>query len=133
MSELEILLTNMQEATLEAIISKKQINMIIDYINKLLKENKQLKEELENDIDRYEDTISYQLGFDKGKEYLQQRIDKAIEYIKPYRVIDKNIGWLEFTLENKMELLEILEGKVIEEIPQFKGTLEELDNLTLGE
>lgn len=48
----------------------------------LYEENKQLKEQLENDIDRYEDTISYQLGFDKGKEYLQQRIDKAIKYIK---------------------------------------------------
>ena len=43
---------------------------------------KQLKEQLENKIDLYEDTISYQLGFDKGKEYLQQRIDKAIEYFK---------------------------------------------------
>lgn len=71
----------------------------------------QLKEQLANDIDRYEDTISYQLGFDKGKEYLQQIIDNAIEYIKPYRVIDRNIGWLEFTLENKMELLEILGDK----------------------
>ena len=48
----------------------------------LKEENKQLKEQLENDIDRYEDTISYQLGFDKGKEYLQQIIDNAIEYIK---------------------------------------------------
>jgi regulator of replication initiation timing len=48
----------------------------------LQQENKQLKEQLENKIDLYEDTISYQLGFDKGKEYLQQKIDKAIEYIK---------------------------------------------------
>ena len=57
-------------------------------IKDLKQENKQLKEELENDIDRYEDTISYQLGFDKGKEYLQQRIDKAIEYIKNWRLYD---------------------------------------------
>ena len=33
-----------------------------DKIDILQQENKQLKEELENDIDRYEDTISYQLG-----------------------------------------------------------------------
>lgn len=46
----------------------------------LEKENKQLKEQLENKIDLYEDTISYQLGFDKGKEYMQQRIDKAIDW-----------------------------------------------------
>ena len=39
----------------------------------------------------------------------------------------------EVPLDMLEELLEILEGKVIEEIPQFKGTLEELDNLTLGE
>lgn len=42
---------------------------------------------------------------------LQDRIDKAIEYIKPYRVIEHNIGWIEFTLENKIELLEILGDK----------------------
>ena len=55
---------------------------IFNNIEELEQENKQLKEQLENDIDRYEDTISYQLGFDKGKEYLQQIIDNAIEYIK---------------------------------------------------
>lgn len=49
---------------------------------KLEQKNKQLKEQLENKIDLYEDTISYQLGFNKGKEYMQQRIDKAKEYIK---------------------------------------------------
>ena len=89
-------------------------------INEQALEIARLKEELENDIDRYEDTISYQLGFDKGKEYLQQRIDKAIEYIKPYRVIDKNIGWLEFTLENKMELLEILVPKGFSSYEDYK-------------
>ena len=49
-----------------------------------IKEIKQFLVELlnENKIDLYEDTISYQLGFDKGKEYLQQIIDNAKEYIK---------------------------------------------------
>ena len=41
-------------------------------INTQALEIARLKEQLENDIDRYEDTISYQLGFDKGKEQLQQ-------------------------------------------------------------
>ena len=43
---------------------------------------------------------------------LQKRIDKAIEYIKPYRVIE-DIGncWVEFTLEDKAKLLEILGDK----------------------
>lgn len=82
--------------------------LIIKYDKKVMKleqENKQLKEELENDIDRYEDTISYQLGFDKGKEYLQQRIDKAIEYIKSY------LPNYDFDHSNLEKLLEILGDK----------------------
>ena len=58
--------------------------LLIEKVKELQQENKQLKEQLENKIDLYEDTISYQLGFDKGKEYLQQRIDKAIDFIKEY-------------------------------------------------
>ena len=58
-----------------------QIHCIYDYITNLQEENENLKEQLENDIDRYEDAISYQFGFDKGKEYIQQRIDKATNYI----------------------------------------------------
>ncbi len=43
----------------------------------------------------------------EAKEIIQ-RINKAIEYIKPYRMIEHNIGWIEFTLEDKIKLLEIL-------------------------
>lgn len=60
-------------------------------IAKLEKEIEELKEQLANDIDRYEDTISYQLGFDKGKEYLQQKIDKAIEVLKEIEGCDAYI------------------------------------------
>ena len=67
---------------LDNVETKEKATKLVFYIKDLQQENKQLKEQLENDIDRYEDTISYQLGFDKGKEYLQQRIDKAIEYIR---------------------------------------------------
>lgn len=63
-------------------ILNKKIDAQDKIINTQALEIARLKEQLENDIDRYEDTISYQLGFDKGKEYIQQRIDKAIEYIK---------------------------------------------------
>ena len=59
-------------------------------INTQALEIARLKEQLENDIDRYEDTISYQLGFDKGKEYLQQKIDKAIEEIN-YMITNADI------------------------------------------
>ena len=64
----------------------------IDYITNLQQQNKQLKEKLENDIDRYEDTISYQLGFDKGKEYMQQRIDKANELLSKIVVCEREDG-----------------------------------------
>lgn len=77
---------------------------------KLKQENKQLKEELENDIDRYEDTISYQLGFDKGKEYMQQRIDKAIEYIELWHYRN-DFRVNSFTKGVKEDLLEILGDK----------------------
>ena len=70
-------------------MNKEQKEYAIEYIMQLQEENykleqqnQKLKEQLENDIDRYEDTISYQLGYDKGKEYLQQIVDNAIEYIK---------------------------------------------------
>ena len=71
---------------------KEEVEMIYrdNDIRYLEQENKQLKEQLENDIDLYEDTISYQLGFDKGKEYLQQKIDKAIECIK------KDTRWFDY-------------------------------------
>ena len=83
-------------------------------IETLQQENKRLKEELENDIDRYEDTISYQLGFDKGKEYLQQRIDKAYNSLGILLQIleeqsgDKDIKWI---LERLNPIQEILGDK----------------------
>lgn len=92
------------------------LDMMQDYdisLSKLQRENKKLKEELENDIDRYEDTISYQLGFDKGKEYLQQRIDKTIENIKiTIKIIKEQPSSCElndiWTLEHLNSFLEIL-------------------------
>ena len=74
------------------------------YVNQLQQENKQLKEQLENDIDRYEDTISYQLGFDKGKEYLKQEI---LEFINNLRGQDKD----EFLGYGGDVILEILGDK----------------------
>jgi len=58
-------------------------------------------------------------------------INKAIEYIKDhYNLATKEEGVAFFILRDN--LLEILGDREIEEIPQFKGTLEALDNLTLG-
>ena len=88
---------------------------ILNYINKLAKENKELEKQLENKIDLYEDTISYQLGFDKGKEELQQRIDKAIEYINK-RFVHEGEYWVRKAYhfrntEYGKDLLEILGDK----------------------
>jgi len=47
---------------------------------------------------------------EKQEKDYQTRFVKAIEYIKPYRVIDEKY-WIEFTIENKIELLEILGDK----------------------
>ena len=58
------------------------------------------------------------------------KIDKAIEYIKKEDEWVKNSDYKLLKIE---PLLEILEGKEIKEIPQFKGTLQELDNLILGD
>ena len=70
----------------------------------LLQENKQLKEQLENKIDLYEDTISYQLGFNKGKEYLKQEI---LEFVNNLEGGDKE----EFLGYGGYELLAILGDK----------------------
>lgn len=90
-------------------------------INEQALEISQLKEELENDIYRYEDTISYQLGFDKGKEYLQQRIDKAIEYIKNNSLYYENYDYNE---EDELELKYVYDDKAREDLLEILGDKE---------
>ena len=75
-----------------------------DIPNQVAKYIQELEEQLENDIDRYEDTISYQLGFDKGKEYLKQEI---LEFINNLRGQDKD----EFLGYGGDVILEILGDK----------------------
>lgn len=83
----------------------KSINSINKY---LFSEN----ERLNTIIDELEEKRKYDLCFishlKKDKKQLQQRIDKAIEYIK--NSID-NTGWLEIGNEDVKELLEILGDK----------------------
>lgn len=73
-------------------------------IAKLEKEIKKLKEQLANDIDRYEDTISYQLGFEKGKEEIKKEI---LEFVNNLNGGDKQ----EFMGYGGYELLKILGDK----------------------
>ena len=81
-----------------------QLEIADKKINELQQENKQLKEQLENKIDLYEDTISYQLGFDKGKKQLKQEI---LEFIDTLQGGDKQ----EFIGYGGYELLKILGEK----------------------
>lgn len=65
-------------------------------------------------------------------ENLQERIDKAIDYInKHMRIDDEYPDYMEMLIEERNELLEILRDKGIEEIPLFDGTLEQLNNLSI--
>jgi DNA repair ATPase RecN len=61
------------------------------------------------------------------KQIIEQnkRIDKAIEYINNYM---PNYDFDHYNLE---KLLNILKGEDIKEIPQFEGTLEQLDKLSI--
>lgn len=63
-------------------LEREEAQELIDYYENMEQENKQLKEQLENKIDLYEDTISYQLGFDKGKEKYYQALLDIKEYIE---------------------------------------------------
>ena len=72
--------------------------------------------------------IKYTEKLWKEKEELQQKIDKAIEYLKTFHFID-NIRVLD--IKEYEKLLEILGDKEIEEIPLFEGTLEQLNNLSI--
>lgn len=64
-------------------------------------------------LDFYREIVNSEKSFDIDYKNLSkqliERIDKAIEYIKPYR--DETANWYEFTIQNKCELLEILGDK----------------------
>jgi len=97
----------------------------VDDINYILQENKQLKEKIERlkeQINAYENPDDMTLMFmwcdEKAKDKinkLQQKIDKAIEYIKEhsYLVQDKELNGIplmSLRLDNCYDLLEILGG-----------------------
>ena len=69
------------------------------------------------------------------------KLNEEVEIIEENKGIEK-LEFLDNSTDNedilRMKINEIIDflnkkNKEIEEIPQFKGTLEELDNLTLGE
>ena len=66
---------------------------------KLVQENKQLKEELENDIDRYEDTISYQLGYDNAKAFYEKILTELERALKDHKEIKEKTNTKEYYIE----------------------------------
>ena len=98
----------------------------------LQQENKQLKEQLEYlRSNEYLNQVKWERTFNEELvKDLQQKIDKAIEYIKLGKTFDNEVIR---KVVNKIQndLLNILEDKEIEEIPLFEGTLEQLNNLSI--
>lgn len=60
--------------------------------------------------------------FDEYLE-LKDKIDKVIEFVEKEPIDDE--------IEYTTRLLDILRGEDIKEIPQFEGTLEQLDKLSI--
>ena len=53
-------------------------------LNNADNKNLELIEELNKEIDRYEDTISFELGYDRASKDYKSRIGKAIELINAW-------------------------------------------------
>ena len=88
-----------------------------------------LKPEMYNQEEWYEmykKVVVKYIVLKEDKEVLQSKIDKAIEYInKEYDTEPHEL----YGLVSADELLSILNNDKIQEIPQFKGTMEQLDEL----
>ena len=72
--------TNKNKSCIGCLDKSKEI--LIKSYEKLQQENKQLKEQLENKIDLYEDTISYQLGYDSAKALYEKVLTELEEWLK---------------------------------------------------
>lgn len=106
-SILEDYITNLQEELKSAYESIAWWN---NRYNALRKENQDLKEQLENKIDLYEDTISYQLGYDKGSEDYKSRNEKALKFVS--NLISEADCFYNYDIleSKKQELEDILKG-----------------------
>ena len=71
-------------------------------LNNADNKNLELIEELNKEIDRYEDTISFDLGYDKGSKEYKSRIDKAM------KLINKTMLESDITGNGKLNLNELL-------------------------
>lgn len=96
----------------------------IKTLKDLQQENKELKEQLENDIDRYEDTISYQLGYDSAKALYEKILIELEKWLREYFSI--NNGASNCPLSSQSEIKEMkIENKFILEILRRISELKE--------
>ena len=96
-------------------LNEKELNEVVDYINHLQRENKQLKErdkyksivdELKEEINR---CVKANVILDDENSKLQSRINKAIEFIESGKQVTQNNKGYDY-LVNAEKILEILRG-----------------------
>ena len=90
----------------------------------------QLKNEIKMRIEYAEKYKNEIIGSHKKIAQLKDQKKQVIEKLEEIELYDE---YITIHTDFIYDLKNILGEKEIEEIPQFKGTLEELDNLTLGD
>ena len=106
--DIEDYITNLQEELKSA---NESISWWTNRFNAVEKENKRLKEELEITQEKWDKDIQFVEC--RTKEWLdyKTRNEKAIEYIKEHiRIDDEYPAYMEMLVEEKDELLKILQG-----------------------
>lgn len=78
---------------------------------------KKLQQELENDIDRYEDTISYQLGYDSAKAFYEKILTELEEYCKSWK---ENEKYCYLASNDKDKCRYDIWGEVLDKIQELK-------------
>jgi len=97
----------MSKDTIKVNMNVYDIPILVEQLKKLEQENKQLKERYERLKQEHIDTIT-------RNEEKQQRIDKAIEYLKDNACYENTISELfcdDLDTDSCMELLDILRGE----------------------
>ena len=88
-----------------------QIKQLLNYITSLQKENEKLKKRNKEIYDGFMTTIQEVRDTTKENEELQQRIDKAIDYLEQPPVIEINGEFRNIYSEDDDKLLKILKGE----------------------
>lgn len=108
--ENDLLMTCSKAQAINKYIDELKENMILtNQWYKSQQENKQLKEVIEILKETNKLLLQQKGQLQEDLDMLDNRIDKAIEYISEYR--NGWNDWFEFTISDKIELLQILKGE----------------------